>query len=476
MPVRNLWASLGNRIWQFANRSEHLSFLGESAHLESVQRRLLQQSLRAYSNTLWGRRYQVTPSWSYERFCQEIPLHEYQDLLPFLQQNNGLCPHRVVRWEPTGGSTGAVKWIPWTGGLQAQFRRAVGPWINEMFQSLPDLRNGRSFWQLTPNTASPSPPWLSEGEAGFAHDGDYLGPVGRLLERMVLLSVDRRSDQFWESLVRALTGARDLRYISCWSPSYLLVLKERFEALQGPWNPARYWPRLQLLSCWTQGPSQALVAPVQGVFPQAEIVGKGLVSTEAVTTIPMLGIYPLAYRSHFFEFLTSDGWVLPAWELSEGEEYEVVHTTLGGLVRYRTGDLVVVTGCWRSIPCLEFVARRATCDHFGEKLSHRYLQRVLGPVVGFAALGFEQDGYILFLSEHVPAAEEAYRRIDEALSQVYTYRDCLELGQLKPLRCFVIEGDAAAQWGRLQPDPAAKWGVVLSNDEWSRRFRGRFLD
>lgn len=467
---------MGNRLWQLSNRSEHGAFLRQSAHLEPVQRGLLKSMLGDYSSTLWGRRYRVDAGWTYERFREEVPLHTYDDLWPYFSQSNGICPQPVLRWEPTGGSTGPVKWIPWTSGLQSQFRRAVSPWVNEMYLGGPDLRNGRSFWQLTPNTLVPSEPAL-QGQVGFAHDGDYLGRIGRLLEKLVLLSVEREREQFWEKLVTALVGAADLRYISCWSPTYLWVLRDRFESIVGPWDPERYWPRLQLISCWTQGPSQSPARTLESLFPTAQIAGKGLLSTEAVTTIPFWGVYPLAYRSHLFEFLTDDGRVIPSWELERGRLYEVVQTTAGGLVRYRSGDLIRVTGLWRSVPCLEFVAREATLDRFGEKLSHAYLHSVLASVDGFAAIGFEENSYVLFIGLPEQQGRAAFRQVRDALVQVYSYRDCLELGQLRPLRCFQIEGDALAQWRALVAKESAhqKWSPLLPEGAWSRRFQGRFV-
>jgi hypothetical protein len=42
----------------------------------------------------------------------------------------------------------------------------------------------------------------------------------------------------------------------------------------------------------------------------------------------------LAVRSHFFEFVSADGKVRLAHELSDGAEYSVLLTTSGGLWRY----------------------------------------------------------------------------------------------------------------------------------------------
>ena len=211
---------------------------------------------------------------------------------------------------------------------------------------------------------------------------------------------------------------------------------------------------------------------MRSLFPEVELAGKGLLSTEAVTTIPFQGRYPLAYRSHFFEFLGTEG-VVPAWRLSQGQEYEVIQTTLGGLIRYRSGDLVRVTGFLESVPCLEFLGRSAVEDRFGEKLAHGFLQEALNRIPGFAALSFEDGGYVLFLNED---ADSGFEIVRDALGSVYSYRDCLVLGQLRSLRCFVIQGDP---WEQLQAHlgddfAGRKPGVILPEGRWSSKFLGSF--
>lgn len=466
---------MANSLWQLSNGGDHRLFLTESGELESVQRSILRQTLDAQASTLWGKRYRLSFRTSYENFCTELPLQTYEDIQPALAQRGAIVPEKVLKWEPTGGSSGGSKWIPWTRALQRQFRRAVAPWVNEMYLEFPELRNGRSFWQLTPQARGTSPSWLESEETGFAHDGDYLGRMGSLLERFVLLSVDRSDDEFWDRLVLSLSQAPDLTYLSCWSPSYLLVLKARFEERMGFWEPQRSWPDLRLLSCWAQGPSAVLLPAVRSAFPDVEIAGKGLLSTEAVTSIPFLGLYPLAYRSHFFEFLDQAGRVYPSWEVRVGEEYEVVQTTAAGFLRYRSGDRVRVNDTFRSIPCLEFVGRAGVEDRFGEKLSQGYLQSILDRLSGFAAIGYESGGYVLFTDSE--KLLEQVEEVEKALNDVYTYRDCRKLQQLQSLRGFKLEGDPSGQWVEVfgRANPGAKFSPVLPPGKWSEHFQGRFL-
>ena len=430
-------------------------------------------SLKRLSQTDYGRRFGVRKNWRYEEFAARVPTASYEELQPFLIYPEGLLTEKVRVWEPTGGSTGGSKWIPWTATLQAEFRRAVSAWVGQMFFEMASLKSGRGYWQLTPKTAMDPPDWLSRSRVGFESDGDYLGRLGRLLESLVIVRPAQTENDFWEATVRALKEAPDLTLMSCWSPSFLLVLKDRI----GAWEPRDWWPNLRAISCWTQGPSQPFLPILKELFPDVEILGKGLLSTEAVTTIPFQGRYPLAYRSHFFEFEAEDSTIWPAWSLTEGQRYQVLQTTGGGLTRYRSGDWVRVEGFFGQVPCLEFLGRDRMSDRFGEKLSEVFVQDILACERRFAMLGFEDEGYVLFL-EGTPDPTECKERVSRALLKSFTYRDCLQLGQLRELRLFVLEGDGRAQiyqkldlqHGRLKPGP------FLPDGAWSRKLKGEFKE
>jgi len=466
-------AWLGNTLWQLASWPEWRRFQTDRNRLKETQEKLLEEALRRLSQTDYGRRFGVRPKWRYEEFAARVPTASYEELQPFFTYSEGLLTESVRVWEPTGGSTGGSKWIPWTATLQTEFRRAVSAWMGQMFFDMPSLKAGRGYWQLTPKTEMEPPDWLSCSRVGFESDGDYLGRLGRLLESWVIVRPEPTENDFWEATVRALRRAPDLTLMSCWSPSFLLVLKDRM----GSWEPRAWWPNLQAISCWTQGPSGPFLPILKELFPGVEIVGKGLLSTEAVTTIPFQGRYPLAYRSHFFEFEAEDSTIWPAWSLAQGKRYQVVQTTGGGLTRYRSGDWVRVEGFFGQVPCLEFLGRARVSDHFGEKLSEVFVQGILACEQRFAMLGFEDEGYVLFLEPN-PDILECKERVDRALMKSFTYRDCVELGQLRSLRLFVLKGEGRGQLhqirdqqhGRLKPGPFLPDGV------WSERLKGEFKD
>lgn len=472
MSRRLAW--LGNQLWRASSAPEAWRFHRDLDRLEAVQRRVLSGLLRGQRATEFGRAFAVDRIDGYEDFRAHLPLQTYETLLPYLRTGS-LSREPVRVWEPTGGSTGGSKFIPWTASLQGEFRRAVAVWCWHLFRSFPGLVGGRSYWQLTPKAEVRAPSWV-QGRSGFESDGDYLGPLGRWLERAVMLAPEP-GGEFWERTVAMLRGASDLRLISCWSPSFLLCLRQRFEEILGKWDPARWWPELRLISCWTSASSAPYVRIVEGLFPGVRLQGKGLLSTECVTTVPVGELYPLAYRGHFFELLDDSGELLPSWQWESGLEGRVVVTTGSGFTRYDTGDRVRVTGRLRSVPCLEFLGRHATVDHHGEKLSHAFLQSVLEGCPGFAMFGYEDGGYVLFAGR-----EWSWRgaEVETLLMRSFTYRDARGLGQLKPLRLFRVEGDAFAQYSAAcvshlgQREGTVKAQPYHPSEKWSALFCGGF--
>ncbi len=141
------------------------------------------------------------------------------------------------------------------------------------------------------------------------------------------------------------------------------------------------WPRLTLISCWTDAAAARGAVELQSMFPNVEIQSKGLLATEGCVTFPLVGrpAPVLAVGSHFFEFQEEGrenedadpfaGCRL-AHELDRGGRYSVVLTTGGGLYRYRLNDSVEVVGFEHECPLLRFLGKTdRVSDLVGEKLA-----------------------------------------------------------------------------------------------------------
>src|SRR5207253_83294 len=112
-------------------------------------------------------------------------------------------------------------------------------------------------------------------------------------------------------------------------------LRRRFGG-RPPEDLGALWPRLALISCWSDGHAQRAIAAMRTRFPRVELQGKGLLATEGVVSFPLLdaGGSIAAVTSHFLEFVEPNGSdARGVEELETGRTYEVLLTTSGGLYR-----------------------------------------------------------------------------------------------------------------------------------------------
>jgi len=256
--------------------------------------------------------------------------------------------------------------------------------------------------------------------------------------------------------------------------------------------PHRVWPRLKVISCWTDGASRGFLPQVEHLFPGTPIQGKGLLATEGVVTIPLWGLeggVP-AVTSHFLEFVSTespDALPITVESLEIGARYQVLLTTGGGLYRYALGDAVEVVGWHRSSPVLRFVGRTGNVsDLCGEKLAETFVTKVfessmtgqgvrpsfamLAPEMGsppryhlFVDLGGAPEGVDgsvsldVLLGESMgmgsstaaPADDRIIRfgrAIEAGLNENPQYAYCRRVGQLGPLTVVRLAGGTQARY------------------------------
>jgi hypothetical protein len=483
--------TLPNTLWQIAGAPESRRFERALRNPEEAQRAILHRLVRRNRGTRFGREHGFAEIRSVEDYRARVPLRGYDEIAPWIEairrgEADVLTRERVTRLVPTGGSSGGRKLIPWTASLGREFRRALAPWIVDLFLRQPELKGGPAYWSVSP---APGPE-VDDGPVPIGFDGDsaYLGGRLAALVRPTLAfpesaarGLDVRGLQH-ATLVHLLR-CRELRLVSVWHPSFFGVLLDRMaewwdrlmEDVErggsaggglppdprrarelrrlGPHALREIWPRLGLVSCWTDAGAAASARELQERFPHVPVQGKGLLATEGVMSIPFGGGRPLAVRSHFLEFLDDDGRPQLAHELAEGRTYAVVLTTSGGLYRYLTHDRVRVVGRTAATPSIRFAGRGdRVSDLRGEKLTDAFVQGVLdrlfepGERVRFAMLaptGGDSAGYALFVDASGDVADSWADRLDALLRGNPHYRWAREVGQLAPPE--VVRVPAGAQ-------------------------------
>jgi hypothetical protein len=477
---------IANLCWVASNLAEARRFSRAVGRCRQEQAERLRQILRKNASTEYGRRFGFDRIDDADAYRERVPLVTYDDLRPWIERAADgvagvLTAEPVSLFEPSSGSAAASKLIPYTASLRAEFSRAIAPWIVDLYRRRPTLLGGPAYWSISPLAARTR----TRGgiPVGFEEDSAYLGGLHkRLVDRILAVPGSVRHcaevDEFRRQTVLHLLRAQDLRLISVWNPTFLTMLAE-FMHENWDWlladlhrdaparartlsrsGPLAAWPRLALVSCWTDAHAAPLLHDLARHFPGVEIQGKGLIATEGFVSLPLGVDRVLAVRSHFFEFLDDAGRCHLAHEVEVGREYEVVLTTSGGLYRYRLQDRVRIIGKRQETPSLLFLGKTdRISDLRGEKLTEAFAAAAVEEALAGACprhlrLLARSDGrrawYDLELAIDVPLPDFS-ARLDTALRRSFHYDLCRRLGQLEAARLVPTRPPSAL--ARLQrPD------------------------
>jgi hypothetical protein len=436
-----------NTAWMWKCRGELRVFRRATSAVVQTQAAVLEEIVSRNRRTTYGVRHGFSNIRTPREFQSRVPLSNYDTYAELIHriaagEANLLTRERVRLLEPTSGTTRGEKLIPYTKSLRRQFQRAIAAWIADLMQHRPAVRRGRAYWSISP--AFGQPRRTTGGiPVGFDDDTAYLGRLERFAARKLLVvppDIAKMPDieNFRYCTLLHLLQADDLSLISVWSPTFLSALLEPLQEWGGrichdlrngslslpirensevlgqlrphagannwrtnqlesilrsslslPEQLRQVWPRLALISCWTDAAAAGYVGELQKLFPSVEIQPKGLLATEGCVSFPLVGRSgaALALRSHFFEFVevetASNGPAEPkncllAHELSLGSRYRVILTTAGGLYRYQLHDVVEVVGFEKECPLLKFLGTEdRVSDLVGEKLSEPHVRDVL---------------------------------------------------------------------------------------------------
>jgi hypothetical protein len=413
----------------------------------AAQEAVLARILARNADCEYGRRYGFSRLRSVRDYQERVPVVQYDDLE---REMGAVCDGgtRVLTAEPvmalekTTGSTAASKYIPYTTSLLGEFQAALLPWMADLYLRRPALLLGGAYWSVSPMAAGRE---RTAGglPVGFEEDVQYFGALGPVLGGVLLTPPGLAQLDDVEAgryvTLRFLVESADLRLVSVWHPSFLVLLvetmqvraerliqdvregtlspptaipaamrerwqrelrprPERAERLRRLWaregrlSPAAVWPRLEVVSCWADAAAAPYAAELKQLCPRTLLQPKGLLATEGVVSVPW-GRGPgavLALTSHLLEFVDeaapSDRPRL-ADELQEGRVYSVLLTTGGGLYRYALGDRVRVVGREAATPRVVFLGReRHLSDLFGEKLHEARVREVVEAALREAAI------------------------------------------------------------------------------------------
>ncbi len=374
-------------------------------------------------HTAYGARYGFGDVKDVADYQKKVPITTYEDYVPYIEriqagEQGVLTAEPVLLLEPSSGSTSAKKLIPYTKGLKREFSSAITQWLWDLNKHFPRLKYGQLYFSITPQVRA------KDGMEGFQSDDEYIGGwLGRRVAGKFCVPNHVKDiedmDEFWAATVDYVRNAKNLRFLSVWNPTFLLIMLEK-----AGMGAEELFPHVEVVSCWADGNAKPYSEKLKQAFRGVYIQPKGLLATEAVVTIPMEGVGKRLTRSHFFEFVDKNGDVRLLEELDVGGEYEVVFTTSGGLYRYNIRDVVRYNGN----ECFDFVGKNGNVsDYFGEKLNEIHVRKVIAGE-GFRLLVPNGDRYILYVEEGVHVDMDA---VDRGLRENFHYDYCRRLGQLE---------------------------------------------
>lgn len=478
------------------------------SNVEQIQNNKLLEILEKNKNSFYGKKYKFDKIKNIDDFQKNIPFTIYENYIPYIDrikngEKNVLTSEKITMFELTSGSSSASKLIPYTDGLKKEFQNGIKTWLYLLYTKYPKLKYGRSYWSITPVTETENKKIIIP--VGFEEDSEYFGKFEKYLMELLFVNPkdvkkEKNIDVFYLKTVTEILNCKNLRLISIWSPSFLILLLDYIESnkekVLEKVNPKRrkeiqnyiyskeyfkIWKHLKIISCWGDNNSSKYLEKIQKLFPKTVIQEKGLLATECFVSFPDTTFYGncLSYHSHFFEFINmEDNKIYTASNLKQNSRYEVVVTTSGGFYRYKLGDIVEVTHIQNGLPYIKFIGRKGlVSDLFGEKLNEIFLRDVMKSLnIDFLFCMFapKTDHYVLYiLTEDNLLADE----IDKKLRTNFHYDYCRKLGQLKMLKIFKLTENCEKEYINYCQKKGQKLGniklkILSKENEWDKIFTG----
>ncbi len=408
-------------------------FIDSTKNPQKIQNLKLKQILSEIDGSEFARKLSLHVNMPPEEFRQAIEVAGYERMRPWIDRvlkgdKEALFSRKseLLMFALTSGTTALSKHVPVTRTSFEEYRRSWTIWGCGVARDWPEIPNGGVLnfastamshvstrgipigsisgmlfraMHYTMRFTNSVPPYISDVED--TERRLYLAlrlALTRQDTRMLttanpstLISVAKRLNLWRDDLIRDISDGTLLNQ-NAYSDS---ILKQASSAIKTKHKnlakrlekdaketltPKIAWPVLQLLGVWTGGTLVSYLPEIMRLYGKdIQLRDHGLSASEARMTIPFndqdaSGV--LNIDGAFFEFIPIADYdqkkrrALFPWELQVGEDYYIIISTCGGLIRYDISDVVRCTGFLNKTPCLKFLNKGSQIGNLtGEKLS-----------------------------------------------------------------------------------------------------------
>lgn len=411
-------------------------------HCREVQLRLLADILQSNADTEFGRLHKFSRTTTLSDFRSNVPVHTYDELEPYIERHiNGefdvLIPKKPSYYATTSGSSGKSKFIPVTAKMEANFHEdSARLWSYSLYKNMSKAFKGKFAIIVSPAVEGHT----RDGTPYGSISGQYIKNLNRNLRKRYVLPYEVYDIADYEaryySILRLSMADDNVTILSSTNPSTLALLAKKANQhrdllindirngtlnpdmniesgireiierrltadpqradklsmhlksdLDNQLKPIHYWPRLEVIACWTGGNSKVFLDKMKHWYGRVRLKDLGFLASELRGSIPLNidsseGV--LTIEENFFEFLEVENYnngifdYLLADELEVGKCYYIYFTNNAGLYRYDINDIIEVKGFVNGTPTIDFVQKgKGVTNITGEKL---YEQQVLSAV------------------------------------------------------------------------------------------------
>lgn len=338
------------RLWRIENWTNHPV---------AAQREVLQDLVTAAQYTEFGKKYGFSKLFSVKAFKQTVPVHEYDDLRPYIERmmegEENVLWNSPVQWfaKSSGTTSDKSKFIPISEeSLQENHYKASKDVLTNYYKNFPssDLLTGKGLVVGGSHQLSQHNEFVQYGDlsAVLMQNAPFWGQWLRTPELAIALLDD------WEDKLEKLaqTTAEENVTSIAGVPTWTLLLLKRILEIKGKETISEVWPNLELYIVggvsfvpYREQFERLIGKPINylEIYNASEgfIAAQEKPDDEGMTLFTEHGV--------FFEFMPVEEYgkkfpnTVGLNQVQLNKQYALIISTTGGLWRYIIGDTVKFT-------------------------------------------------------------------------------------------------------------------------------------